>query len=187
MSRACYGVISLLLCWLLMQAVHEAGHALAGWLVGDHVVQVVLHPLSISRTDLSPGLQPVWTTVAGPLCGVTMPLFMWGIAAACRLSPRHWLRFFAGFCLIANGAYLGMAVVAPVGDAEVLLQQGVPIWVLGLFGLVTVPMGFGLWHGLGAEFGWGPNGRAIAWRETGILGALLLLVVVIECASSAMG
>src|SRR5688572_6941096 len=41
----------LLLCWLLMQVVHEAGHVLAARISGAEVERIVLHPLSVSRTD----------------------------------------------------------------------------------------------------------------------------------------
>jgi predicted Zn-dependent protease len=38
--------------WLGMQAVHELGHVLGAWWTDGDVSRVVLHPLSISRTDL---------------------------------------------------------------------------------------------------------------------------------------
>ena len=48
-------VATLLGSWLGMQAVHESGHALGALLSGGRVARVVLHPLTISRTDLSVG------------------------------------------------------------------------------------------------------------------------------------
>src|SRR5207249_4106234 len=39
------------LCWLGMMAVHEFGHVLGLWCIGGTVARVVLHPLTISRTD----------------------------------------------------------------------------------------------------------------------------------------
>jgi hypothetical protein len=180
--RYVFGVATILLSWLLMQAVHEAGHVVAGWCIGDRVVQVVLHPLAISRTDLEPGHHPVWTTAAGPVFGSLAPLLVWIITARSGARCAFWLRFFAGFCLIANGAYVGVAVIAPVGDAEVLLQHGVPGWLLGLYGLATVPAGLALWNGLGPEFGWGPRGKSISWRATLVLIAVLMAIVVLEVA-----
>ena len=70
-------------------------------------------------------------------------------------------RFFAGFCLIANGAYLGVGSVLGSGDCGELLRQGSPVWVLRVFGAVAVPMGFWLWSGQGPNFGSGtPRGRS---------------------------
>ena len=44
-------VSAVLASWLGMQAVHEAGHVLGACMTGGRVSQVVLHPLTISRTD----------------------------------------------------------------------------------------------------------------------------------------
>ena len=40
------------LVWLWMQILHECGHVLLGWCTGGEVRRVILHPLTISRTDL---------------------------------------------------------------------------------------------------------------------------------------
>jgi hypothetical protein len=63
------------------------------------------------------------------------------------------LRFFAGFCLIANGAYLASAAILPVGDAEELLRTGAPLWALVWPGSAAVVVGVLLWRGLRVEFG----------------------------------
>ena len=44
---------TLLGSWLGMQAVHESGHVIGAWMTGGRVERVVLHPLTISRTDLA--------------------------------------------------------------------------------------------------------------------------------------
>src|SRR6266852_2985807 len=92
--------------WLGMQAVHEFGHVLGARLTGGRVAQVVLHPLTISRTDLSHNPRPLLVVWAGPAFGVLLPLALWGVAAGLRLPGAFVLRFFAGFCLLANGAYI---------------------------------------------------------------------------------
>jgi hypothetical protein len=62
------------LCWLLMQAVHELGHVVAVVATGGAVERVVLHPLTISRTDTS---------------GSSHPLFVFGHAVGRQLAaPR---------------------------------------------------------------------------------------------------
>ena len=42
-----------------MEAVHELGHVLAAWATGGLVTDVVLHPLTISRTDVRPNPRPL--------------------------------------------------------------------------------------------------------------------------------
>jgi hypothetical protein len=72
-----------------------------------------------------------------------------------RLSFAFVLRFFAGFCLVANGLYIGLGSFGRVGDCGEMLRHGSPPWHLWLFGAITVPAGFWLWHGLGPAFGLG--------------------------------
>ncbi|HEY1068727.1 MAG TPA: M50 family metallopeptidase [Pirellulales bacterium] len=141
--------------WLAMQAVHECGHALAAWTTGGRVKQMVLHPLTISRTDVEPNPRPLVVAWAGPLFGAIAPLFCWLILAktAPRVAPLA--RFFAGFCLIANGLYLGFGSIDRVGDCGDLLSHGARFWQLWAFCAATVPLGFGLWNGQGRHFGLG--------------------------------
>jgi hypothetical protein len=141
------------LSWLAMQAVHELGHVVAAKLTGGRVARVVLHPLTISRTEVAPNPAPRLVTWAGPVLGVMAPLLLWTAATACKLSWAYLLRFFAGFCLVANGVYLGAAPLTAVGDAAQLLRLGTPLWSLIGFGAVTLPTGFLLWHGECRHFG----------------------------------
>src|SRR5947209_16580674 len=99
-----------------MQAVHESGHVLGAWLTGGRVARVVLHPLTISRTDLVSNPNPLAVVWAGPVVGAVAPLGLWGLAAAARLTAAFVLRFFAGFCLLANGLYIGVGSLDRIGD-----------------------------------------------------------------------
>ncbi len=138
-----------------MQAVHELGHVVAALGTGGKVTRVVLHPLAISRTDVEPNPRPLAVAWGGPIGGVLLPLAVWGTAAGLKL-PLAWLvRFFAGFCLLANGLYIGAGSFQGIGDAGDLVRHGAPIWTLWLFGLVTAPAGLALWNGLGRHFGIG--------------------------------
>lgn len=165
--------------WLGMQAVHELGHVLGAWLGGATVNQVVLHPLTISRTDVSPDPHPLLTVWAGPMFGVALPLVLWGIAAMARMPGTFVLRFFVGFCLIANGLYISVGAIEPVGDPRELLRHGASLWQLILFGLLTAPLGLWLWNGLGRYFGLGPNAipidRRVAYVTLAICIALIAL------------
>jgi hypothetical protein len=145
-------VSTLALSWLGMMAVHESGHVLAAWVTGATVVKVVLHPLTISRTDLADNPHPLVVVWGGPLFGVFAPLMAWLLA---RVPISFLFRFFAGFCLIANGAYLGIGSLDGVGDAGDLLRHGAPAWQLWLFGAICAPTGLLLWHGMGSHVGLG--------------------------------
>src|SRR5271155_5444862 len=94
-------------CWLGMQVVHEFGHVVGAWYTGGAVAKVVLRPWTFSRTELSANPQPVVVAWAGPIVGAALPLAVWLVAKILRCPGDYLLRFFAGFCLIANGAYIG--------------------------------------------------------------------------------
>ena len=139
--------------WLAMMIVHEAGHVLHASLSGGTVERIELHPLRISRTDVSPNPHPLFVAWGGAVWGVVLPAAAWLVAqrAAPRTAPLF--RFFAGFCLIANGVYLGAGVIQPVGDAADLLRSGTPRWLLGVYGTTAISIGLWIWHGLGPRFG----------------------------------
>lgn len=148
--------------WLGMQAVHESGHVLGAWLTDGQVARVVLHPLTISRTDLAHNPSPLVVVWTGPVVGVIGPLLLWAAAAACRLPCAFIFRFFAGFCLLANGLYIGVGSFDRVGDCGEMLRHGSAPWQLWLFGAVTAPLGLWLWHRQGPHFGLGPNGSHVS-------------------------
>ena len=60
-------------------------------------------------------------------------------------------QFFAGFCLIANGLYVGVGWTGRTGDAGDLLRYGTPVCVLVVLGVVTSSAGLYLWHRLGGD------------------------------------
>lgn len=150
--------------WFLMQAVHESGHVLAGVLTGGEIERVVLHPLTISRTDLKRNPSPLLTCWGGPIVGCLVPVLVWILAV--KFTPRSapWLRFFAGFCLIANGSYLAVGVKDGIGDAGDLIRHGASAWMLYLFGAITISTGLWLWNGLAIKFGYGPQAEPVTWH-----------------------
>ena len=164
--------------WLGMQAIHESGHVLGALLTGGRVNRVVLNPLSFSRTDLSDNPSPLFVAWSGPVFGVVAPLFLWIAVAAVQPRSAHFPRFFAGFCLLANGLYIGVGSFGRVGDCDEMLRHGSTPWHLWLFGLLTAPVGLGLWNGLGRYFGLGiTEGQVSRAAALGSLAVCLLLVV----------
>jgi hypothetical protein len=173
-------VSTLAFSWLAMMVVHEFGHVLHLWLSGGTVERVVLHPLVISRTD--PGLnpRPLFVAWGGPVWGCIIPLILLGIVLLCRWSWWYLVRFFAGFCLIANGAYLAGGSFDEVGDAGDILRHGSPRWTLFLFGIPTVALGLWFWHRLGPHFGLGPSSGKVDRRAALVMLVALILLVAVE-------
>src|SRR3712207_1226255 len=101
--RAIFVVSTLAASWLGMQVVHEWGHVLGAWVTGRRVERIVLHPLSLSRTDLAVNPRPLVVAWAGPAVGVFLPVLAWLTSRAVQLTnprcPEFLMRFFAGFCL----------------------------------------------------------------------------------------
>jgi hypothetical protein len=148
-------------------------------MTGGRVARVVLHPLTISRTDLTDNPQPLVVVWAGPLVGIAAPLVLWAVAGALRLNWVFVVRFFAGFCLLTNGLYISLGSFNRVGDCGEMLRNGSELWHLWLFGVVTVPAGLFLWHRQGRFFGLGSaNGqvsRGVAYGTLVVCLALLAL------------
>ena len=164
--------------WVGMQAVHEAGHVLAAWATGGRVARVVLHPLTISRTDLAVNPNSGVVAWGGPVGGVVLPLLVWAAAAGLQRPGAFVLRFFAGFCLVANGVYLGLGSFSHVGDCGEMLRHGSMLWQLWLFAAITTPLGLWLWHGQGRHFGLGSKSAPMDPRVVyGTLAAGLMLAL----------
>jgi hypothetical protein len=164
--------------WLGMQAVHESGHVLGAWLTGGRVARLVLHPLTISRTDLADNPRPLAVVWSGPVVGVAAPLLIWGVVASAGAPWAFVLRFFAGFCLLANGLYIGFGSFDRVGDCGEMLRHGSEMWHLWLFGATTAPVGLWLWHRQGPHFGLGSAqgrvSRAAAYGSLVVCSALMV-------------
>ena len=175
------------LCWLAMQAVHELGHVLGAVATGGRIEKVVLHPLTISRTDVSPNPRPLFVVWAGPLVGVLLPLALLIVFKAGRIPLWCLVQFFAGSCLIANGAYIGAGSFYGgdnASDPGVMLNHGSPIWCLWVFGAVSFPLGLYLWNGLGPHFGLGTAAGKVEHRAAYLSCALFAVAVILEVALS---
>jgi hypothetical protein len=168
-------VTFILFSWLGMQAVHEAGHVLMARMTGGEVVKVGLHPLIISHTDLGENPHPLAVVWGGPVVGSALPLLAFAFASVCRLPGVYLFRFFAGFCLVANGVYIGIGwLLAQGADPWVMIDNGSPKWVLVLFGLLTAPLGLYLWHRQGPHFGLGSGNGNVSLRAALVSSALFL-------------
>jgi hypothetical protein len=171
-----------------MQAVHEAGHVLHLGLTGGSVDYVILHPLAISYTHPAANPHPLAVASGGALWGCVLPLGFhllarlggtgcWSARGRTARPSGYLSAFFAGFCLIANGAYLAGDAIVRGGDGRDLIALGCPAWLLVLVGVPLIGLGLMLWHGLGPHFGLGPaQGRIDRRAAVGMTLALAGLV-----------
>lgn len=164
--------------WLAMQAVHELGHVIGAWMTGGHVTRVTLHPAVFSKTDVLPNPNPTLVAWMGPIVGSLLPVLVLLALWPARRTWLFMLRFFAGFCLIANGLYLAIGSFDNIGDAGDLLLHGSPAWQLIAFGVVTVPAGLCLWHGQGESFGLGQAKGQVA-REHVLIALSLFMAILL--------
>ncbi|EAQ79655.1 hypothetical protein [Blastopirellula marina] len=180
MTRSIYCFAILANCWLWMQAVHEFGHVLAAWLSGGRVRLAYLVPWDISRTDYVADQYELSIVWAGPIVGAALPVTIWLAMRLLRSSHEPLAAFFAGFCLIANGAYLGAAILTPVGDAAEILQLGGSLWMLALFGVICLPLGVWLWNGRGGYFGFGAGAQEVTPQAAAIAAGWLATTIFVE-------
>ena len=167
--------------WLAMQVVHELGHVLFGWATRAEVTKVALHPLIMSRTDLAENSHPLAVVWGGPLLGCVLPLVAFGAASISRVPGVYFFRFFAGFCLVANGVYIGTGwLLANGADPGVMIENGSPTWHLVAFGLLTFPSGLYLWHRQGRYFGLADANGYVSKLAAAISAALLVGLVAVE-------
>ena len=121
-------VVSLLaLSWMGMMATHELGHVLGALVSGGIVERVVVHPLTISRTDVTPNPNPLIVVWLGPIVGCILPLVAAMLVPQRLPFARRTAMFFAGFCLLANGAYIAVGSIDKVGDCGEMLKHGSPL------------------------------------------------------------
>jgi hypothetical protein len=166
--------------WLGFMVVHEFGHIVVAWASGGSLSHVTLHPLQISWSAFAPNPHPQLVAWGGPVLGSLLPLALLAVARAFRAPGIYLCRFFAGFCLIANGVYMLIDVFDRGGDAGTLLREGASSWQVLLFGLVAAPLGFWGWHGLGPHFGLGPARGKVDHRAAIISATLLVVAIAAE-------
>ncbi len=168
-------------CWLAMQVVHELGHVLMAWLTKGEVAKVALHPFIVSRTDLATNPHPLVVVWGGPIVGSVTPLLAFAVASMVRIPGVYLVRFFAGFCLVANGVYIGTGwLFANGADPGVMIENGSPRWLIIVFGIITFPTGLLLWHRQGHSFGLAGAKGNVSKNVAAVSAGLLVVLVAFE-------
>ena len=162
--------------WLAMQVVHELGHVIGAYLTHAEVTKIVLHPFTLSRTDLGHNPHPLVVVWAGPIIGAVLPLIIFLVARTWRALDLFLFRWFSGFCLIANGVYIAFGPSGGALDTGVMIQYGSQRWIMVIFGILTCPLGLYLWHRQGEDFGLGKAEGRVSQKAT-IVSAVLLIAV----------
>lgn len=180
-------VSTLVASWYGMMLVHELGHVLAAWATGSRIDRVRVPFFGLSQTEISVPKHALLVVAAGPIAGIALPLIAWLVACASsgRGSPSGTptlLRFFAGFCLVANGGYLASGLASPVGDVEELILLGIPAWSIAGAGLVAAACGLWMWNGLGPSFGFRSASIATGVLRSAIIAAAGVVGIVLVLA-----
>ena len=163
-----------------MQIFHELGHVIAGLLSGAEIEKVYLHPLTLSRTAFSTNPKPLFVVWMGPIIGVALPFLLYLVAKFAKVSKLYMFRLFSGFCCIANGIYISFGFGYPALDSGLMLSLGTPLLFILGFGVLTIPLGFYLWNGLGNHFGLGKNRGLVAQEDIRLSFCILLTIVIAE-------
>lgn len=150
--------------WPAMMLLHESGHIAAAWATGGTVTRIVWHPLVFSRTDVVPNPSPLVVVWAGPVAGCVVPVFGERVLTLTRSSLAYVGQLFCGFCLLANGGYIGFGGFGAIGDAGEMLRLGSPLWLLVIFGLFTWGLGLWYWHLASFRLGFGHSSpKPVPW------------------------
>ena len=179
-----FTVCLMALSWFAMMALHELGHVVGAVITGGSIQRVVLYPLAISRTDVLPNPHPSTVVWLGPIVGCALPLATMVGFSHRNGIPRIVAQFFAGFCLIANGAYISIGWIDEVGDCGEMLRTGTPIWAMLGFGSVTILPGLYLWHRLGSIKHFIDQPSMVTRRMAYSAASALLLLVLVGFALS---
>lgn len=140
--------------WYAMMGVHEAGHCLGAMATGGKIERVEMPLVGFSRTDVSGSGCPLAVVWAGPVFGAVGPLVLLALLGFVGRRVKHVVLFFVGFCLLANGAYIGAGAFLRAGDCRDLLRLGSPFWLLVAFGTVSSAAGLFAWHRMGRVQEW---------------------------------
>ena len=151
--RLILAIVILYASWLGMMTVHEAGHVMHANISGGDVRSVSVPLLGFSQTIVDPNPREIFVVWGGPVWGATLPVVACGIVRMVRKRVPAVLRFFAGFCLLANGVYIGIGWMWRAGDTGEMLRLGTPLWIMITFGVACVIGGLAMWHTLGRVSG----------------------------------
>lgn len=126
--------------WLAMLLTHELGHIVAVPLTGGELTYVNVYPGQIPSTLAGANPRPGVVLWAGFFSGWLIPQ---GVALLLRGGIlRHAARCWAGFCWVANGAYLAFGGLERFADTAQLIRLGWSAWLLVPAGVAAAVLGY---------------------------------------------
>lgn len=136
---------SFVFAFILGEAVHELGHVLAHRLYG-YQVGMVLDPFGGSRTLGSSSPRDIWgpTTAAGPLLNLLAALLIFMLLWPRRRPALLPLLLWGPLALIQEGVTLSLGMLTPGGDAELIVEWGVPAPLILALGILFLASGVAL-------------------------------------------
>lgn len=145
-KRALVSTLILYASWMGMLLVHELGHVLHALVSGGRVAAIKMPLFGFSQTLVQLNPHELLVAAGGPVWGILIPLAATGVFRLMKVGVPDWLKFFAGFCLIANGTYIGVGWTMRAGDAHDLSRLGASKWLLTSIGAIALVGGLMIWH-----------------------------------------
>jgi hypothetical protein len=165
--RSAAGIGAVYASWIGMLAVHELGHMINAWVSGGRVAKVIFPVLGFSQTIVWPNPHERFVVWGGPVWGALIPVTILGATYLIRRRVPAPLTFFAGFCLIANGVYIGVGWMTHSGDAGDLRRLGTPVPLMIASGAIAFAGGLYLWHRV--RWPWQVAGRETSEAQSPII------------------
>ena len=130
--------ILLVVSWFVMIYTHELGHIVGGYFSGGRLQSADLLPWHLPYSIFDPDPFPLITLWSGLLMGVLAPLAI----AVIVHRPSMW--FIANFCMLANGAYIGLGWFSKDRflDTPQLLAHGSHAGWIAVYCMLTIGLGY---------------------------------------------
>lgn len=125
-----------------MLLTHEVGHIVAAKLSGGEILAVEIAPGKLSSTILSRNPAPSFVVWAGFLSGWLLPFLSVPFWKTQRLYLGDTFKTFAGFCVLAGGAYLAVGGNESFADTGQLIALGWNHYVLIVIGAAVAVAGY---------------------------------------------
>ncbi|WP_432797864.1 hypothetical protein [Poriferisphaera sp. WC338] len=138
-------ILTPIICWYGMLFTHKLGHIAAALLTDATGINLHFPLLGFPQTIVQHNPHPLLEIWAGPTLGNLMPLGLLLLSIRAKRF-QNFAATFTGFCLLANGAYIGLGGIDQIGDAGDLLRHSSPLWILILFGITSISFGLYIWH-----------------------------------------
>ncbi len=129
----------------LGEAVHEFGHLLAHRVYG-YEAGVILDPFGGSRTLGSASPREIWgvTSAAGPLFNLLLALTVFSLLWSRRRPAFFPFLLWGPVAMIQEGVTFSLGYLTPGGDAELIVEWGIPFAVVLGFGIILLIAGIAM-------------------------------------------